>query len=197
MRHDRGTPNVTPTPSPRSWAPPAAARVSSDAAEGLRSLRRDERFVRRASTAGRPLYAVDATRDSVPRRGLPRGACACPLLARYYNKLYATGTSAGAATRYSRRSGRRTVNAVDLPLPPPVEATRPPPATATTTSCNGARRAKRVGAGAVQWRLGGLPLRRAFASYLMCFCAIYPLPAAARAPALTGPRRLQRLGITQ
>ena len=98
MRHDRGTPNVTPTPSPRSWAPPAAARVSSDAAEGLRSLRRDERFVRRASTAGRPLYAVDATRGSVPRRGLPR--CACPLLARYYNKLYATGTSAGAATRF-------------------------------------------------------------------------------------------------
>jgi len=56
---------------------------------------------------------------------------------------------------HSRRSGRRTVNVVDLPLPPPVEATRPPPATATSTSCNGARRANRVGAGAVQWPVDG------------------------------------------
>jgi hypothetical protein len=44
---------------------------------------------------------------------------------------------------------------VDLPLPPPVEATRPPPATATTTSFNGARRAKRVGVGAGQWLVDG------------------------------------------
>ena len=43
----------------------------------------------------------------------------------------------------------------DLPLPPPVEATRPPPATATTTSFNGARRAKRVGVGAGQWLVDG------------------------------------------
>ena len=109
-----------------------------------------------ASSGGRALRGVHFTPST--RLGAPflgAGYLAARARARCSRGTTTSSMRAGAATRYSRRSGRRPVNAVDLPLPPPVEATRPPPATATTTSCNGARRAKRVGVGAVQWPVDG------------------------------------------
>ena len=85
-----------------------------------------------ASSGGRALRGVHFTPST--RLGTPFLGAGY-LAARAARAHYSRGTTTSsvrpaprpARRRDSRRSGRRPVNAADLPPPPPVEATRPPP----------------------------------------------------------------------